>query len=58
MPKFLSEKEARVQAQALVDEGGETWDDAVHALVDAGEIDETTHCTLLSPDERMRVYGE
>ena len=47
------------KAQALVDEGvcGD-WDEAVHFLVDSGEITSTEHEALLTPKEWNRVYGD
>jgi len=33
-----------------------TMDEAANFLVDAGEIDSSTHADLLSPAERERIY--
>jgi hypothetical protein len=48
----------REKAHALI-AGGicDDWDEAVHFLVDSGEITSSEHEELLSPDEKERVYG-
>jgi hypothetical protein len=44
--------------KGLVMEGmAANWDEAVHMLVDMGEIDSEEHKHYLSPDESKRVYG-
>lgn len=45
--------------QELLREGlASSWDEAVHILYDAGEIDSYTHADLLSPAEYQRIYGD
>lgn len=55
----MSTKEAREAQAALVDLGfASDMDDAAHMLVDGGDIDSSTHATILSAKERERIYGE
>jgi hypothetical protein len=54
----MQAKEAKEIAQGLIDEGlVSTWDEAVHFLVDCGEIDSVLHEELLTDEERNRIYG-
>jgi hypothetical protein len=55
---YQTDEQAKENAQMLVDLGIEaTWDDAIHALVDMGEISEIQHAHLLSKEEAERIYG-
>jgi sigma54-dependent transcription regulator len=59
VPKAKAELEyAEIQAWAMASAGlAESRDEALHMLLDVGEIDADIHARLLSAQERQRVYG-
>ena len=55
----MTDKEAKETIDAMISMGmAGSRDEAVHMLVDAGEINSTQHAELLSAKERKRIYGD
>lgn len=54
----MADMSPKAMAQALLDGGMvSTWDEAVHRLVNEGEISMDDHEQLLSWGEAERIYG-